>query len=88
MNFIKVNGRVAYACTDKGLSTFDGNTWVTYKKNENDNDGVVIITSGTEKKEIKQSPSIAHSFIINAEAKGDVIWVCTSKGLSRGEVIN
>jgi hypothetical protein len=88
MNFIKVNGRVAYACTDKGLSTFDGKTWVTYKKNENDNDGVAIITSGTEKKEIKQSPSIAHSFVINAEAKGDVIWVCTSKGLSRGEVIN
>ncbi len=88
MNFIKVNGRVSYACTDKGLSTFDGNTWVTYKKNENDNDGVAIITSGSEKKEIKQSPSLAHSFIINAEAKGDVIWVCTSKGLSRGEVIN
>jgi ligand-binding sensor domain-containing protein len=88
MNFIKVNGRVAYACTDKGLSTFDGNTWVTYKKNENNNDGVAIITSGSEKKEIKQSPSLAHSFIINAEAKGDVIWVCTSKGLSRGEVIN
>ena len=88
MNFIKVNGRVSYACTDKGLSTFDGNTWVTYKKNENNNDGVAIITSGSERKEIKQSPSLAHSFIINAEAKGDVIWVCTSKGLSRGEVIN
>ena len=33
------------------------------------------------------SPSIAHSFVINADAKGDVIWVATSKGLSRGEVI-
>lgn len=88
MNFIKVNGRVAYACTDKGLSTTDGTTWVTYKRNENDNNGVAIITSGTEKKEIRQSPAIAHSFVINADAKGDVIWVATSKGLSRGEVIN
>ena len=88
INFIKVNGRVAYACTDKGLSTTDGTTWVTYKRNENDNNGVAIITSGTEKKEIPMSPSIAHSFVINADAKGDVIWVATSKGLSRGEVIN
>jgi hypothetical protein len=87
MNFVKVNGRVAYACTDKGLSTTDGTTWVTYKRNENDNNGVAIITSGKEKKEIKQSPSIAHSFVINADAKDDVIWVATSKGLSRGEVI-
>lgn len=88
INFIKVNGRVAYACTDKGLSTTNGNTWVTYKRNENNQGGVVIITSGDTKKEIPQSTSIAHSFVINADAKGDVIWVATSKGLSRGEVIN
>lgn len=87
MNFIRVNGRVAYACTDKGLSTTDGTTWVTYKRNENDENGVAIITNGTEKKEIPLSPSIAHSFIINADAKDDVLWVATSKGLSRGEVI-
>ena len=87
INFIKVNGRVAYACTDKGLSTTDGTTWVTYKRNENNNNGVAIITSGTEKKEIPLSPSIAHSFVINSDAKDNVVWVATSKGLSRGEVI-
>jgi hypothetical protein len=78
---------VAYACTDKGLSTTDGKTWVTYKRNEKDNDGVAIITSGKDKKEIPLSPSIAHSFVINADAKDDIIWVATSKGVSRGEVI-
>ena len=52
INFIQVDGRVAYACTDKGLSTTDGTTWVTYKRNENDNNGVAIITTGKEKKEI------------------------------------
>lgn len=88
INFVQVNGRVAYACTDKGLSTTDGTTWVTYKRNENNTSGVAIITSGNEKKEIPISPSIAHSFVINADAEGDVIWVATSKGLSRGEVIN
>jgi hypothetical protein len=88
MNFVRVNGRVAYGCTDKGLSTTDGNTWVTYKRNENDENGVAIITSGKEKTEIPQRPSIAHSFVINSDAKGDVVWVATSKGVSRGEVIN
>jgi hypothetical protein len=78
---------VAYACTDKGLSTTDGNTWVTYKRNENDENGVAIITTGTSKKEIPMNPSIAHSFVINAEAKDDIIWVATSKGISRGEVL-
>jgi hypothetical protein len=88
MNFIKVNGRVAYACTDKGFSTTDGTTWVTYKRNENDNNGVAIISSGKDvKKVIPMSPCIAHSFVINAEAKGDVVWVATSDGLSRGEVL-
>jgi ligand-binding sensor domain-containing protein len=87
INFIQADGRVAYACTDKGLSTTDGTTWVTYKRNENDNNGVAIITTGTEKKEIPQSPSIAHSFVINVDTKDNVIWVATSKGLSRGEVI-
>jgi ligand-binding sensor domain-containing protein len=87
INFVKVNGRVAYVCTDKGLSTTDGTTWVTYKRNENDSNGIAIITSGTEKKEIPLSPSIAHSFVINADALGDELWVATSKGLSRGEVM-
>lgn len=87
INFVRVNGRVAYVCTDKGLSTTDGTTWVTYKRNENDNNGVAIITSGTDKKEIPLSPSISHSFVINADAQGDVLWVATSKGVSRGEVM-
>ncbi len=87
MNFVKVNGRVAYACTDRGLSTTDGTSWVTYKRNEKDENGVAIITSGKEQKTIPMSPCIAHSFVISAEAKGDVVWVATSDGLSRGEVI-
>jgi hypothetical protein len=87
INFVQVHGRMAMACTDKGLSTTDGTTWVTYKRNDNNSDGIAIITSGTEKKEIRQSPAIAHSFVINADAEGDVIWVATSKGVSRGEVI-
>ena len=62
-------------------------TWVTYKKNENNENGVAIITNGKEKKEIPLSPSIAHNFIIGVDAEDEVLWVATSKGVSRGELM-
>jgi hypothetical protein len=76
-----------YICTDNGLSSTDGTTWVTYKKNENDKAGRAIMTSGVEKKEIALSPSISHNFTIGVDARDDVIWVATSEGVSRGELI-
>jgi len=87
INFLRAEGSVAYVCSDNGLSSTNGTSWVTYKKNENNNDGFAIITKGKEKKEIPLSPSIAHNFIIGVDADDDVIWVATSKGVSRGEKI-
>ena len=87
INYLKAQGPVVYVCCDNGFSTFNGETWVTYTKNDNDENGKAIITNGTEKKEVPQSPSISHNFIIGADAKDDVVWVATSKGVSRGEVI-
>jgi hypothetical protein len=77
-----------FICSDNGLSCTDGKNWVTYKKNDNNSDGKAIITTGTEKKELLLSPSIAHNFIIGVDADKDVLWVATSKGVSRGELIN
>jgi hypothetical protein len=71
-----------------GLSSFNGDTWVTYKKNDNNEDGKAIITKGNSVKELPLSPSIAHNFIIGVDAEDDVLWVATSKGVSRGERIN
>lgn len=87
INFVRAKGPVAYVCTDQGLSTTDGETWVTYKKNENNTFGKAIITKGTEKKEITQTPSISHNFIWFVDVADGVIWVATSSGLSRGELI-
>jgi len=87
INFVRVEGKVAYSCTDRGLSATDGKTWVTYKRNEKNENGVAILTNGTEKKEIVQSPGIAHSFIIGVDADKDFLWVATSKGVSCGELI-
>lgn len=87
INFLRAVGPVVYVCSDHGLSTFNGDTWVTYRKDENDPAGKVIITHGKDvknMKEIRQSPSLSHSFIIGVDARGDDVWVATSKGVSHG----
>lgn len=88
INFVRAVGDYAYLCTDQGLSVTDGESWVTYVRNENNHDGKVIITTGEQKSEKKLSPSISHNFVIGVDVKDDVIWVATSYGLSRGERIN
>lgn len=87
INFLRAKGPVVYVCCDNGFSTFNGETWVTYKKNDNDENGKAIIRTGDSIKEVPQSPCIAHNFIIGVDAKDDVVWVATSKGVSRGEVL-
>jgi ligand-binding sensor domain-containing protein len=87
INFLRAEGKVVFVCSDNGLSSTNGTTWVTYKKDENGENGKAIITNGTEKKEVPLFPSIAHNFIIGVDAQDDVLWVATSKGVSRGELL-
>jgi ligand-binding sensor domain-containing protein len=87
INFLRAKGPVVFVCSDKGLSSFNGKTWVTYKKNDKDANGKAIITTGKSVKEIAMNPCIAHNFIIGVDAKDDVLWVATEKGVSRGELI-
>ncbi|MDP4223125.1 MAG: regulator [Bacteroidota bacterium] len=87
INFVRAKGPVVFVCSDNGLSTFNGETWVTYKKNDNDGNGKALITNGKSVTEYPLSPSIAHNFIIGVDAKDDVLWVATSKGVSRGELL-
>ena len=87
INFIKADGPVAFICTDKGLSTTDGKNWVTYTKNETSVNGKALITKGDKKTELAMTPSISHNFVIGVDIKDDVIWIATSKGVSRGELL-
>lgn len=87
INFLRAEGRKVFICSDNGLSSTDGTTWVTYKKDDNSENGKAIITNGNEKKEIPLSPSISHNFIIGVDADEDYLWVATSKGVSRGELM-
>jgi hypothetical protein len=87
INYVKAFGSVAFICTDKGLSTTDGKNWVTYTTNDNQKNGKTILTNGDKTTELKASSSIAHNFILGVDVKDNVIWVATSKGVSRGEII-
>jgi len=88
INFIKASGKYVFICTDRGLSTSDGENWVTYTRNENNLMGKAEILKGTEKTEIPLNPSLSHNYVLGVDMKDDIIWVATSKGLSRGELIN
>ena len=88
INFIKASGKYVFIATDKGLSCTDGENWVTYTKNKNNANGKAAITLGDSESEIAMSPSISHNYILGLDLKDDVIWVATSEGLSRGQLLN
>ena len=76
------------AIHDLGDIFFDSaNTVFTYTKSDNDQKGKTIIIEGTKKKELTTSPSISHNFITGVDAKDNIIWITTSKGVSRGELL-
>ena len=87
INYIKAVGPVAFICTDKGLSSTDGKSWITYTKNDLNSNGKAVILDGTDKSELKLTPSISHNFTLGVDIKDDIIWLATSKGVSRGELL-
>ena len=87
INYIKAVGPVAFICTDKGLSSTDGKSWITYTKNDLNRNGKAVILDGTDKSELKLTPSISHNFTLGVDIKDDIIWLATSKGVSRGELL-
>jgi hypothetical protein len=96
INFVRARGPVVFICSDKGLSSTNGKSWVTYKKNANNSDGLTIIKNFSRNddsvadkitKEIPASPSIAHNFIIGVDSNEQYLWVATEGGVSRGELL-
>jgi hypothetical protein len=87
INYVKADGPVAFICTDKGLSYTDGKNWITYIKNDSNKKGKAVIIEDGKKSELAMSPSISHNYVLGVDVKDDVIWVATSKGVSRGELL-
>lgn len=88
INFVRASGKYVFICTDKGLSVSDGESWVTYTRNEKDSNGKALITKGASKRDLVMTPSLSHNYTLGVDIKDDMIWVATSKGLSRGELLN
>ena len=88
INYIRAVGDVAYICTDEGLSTFNSEEWITYRKN--DKGGNTIFYKDGKSTSKPTSTGIAHNFTIGVDLQydGKYIWVATSYGLCRGERIN
>ncbi len=84
INFVRANGHGAWMCTDKGLSSFDGKKWISYRKYENGNGGEIIYREGDKITKEKVTTSICNNFVLGVDFQDDVIWVATSKGVSRG----
>jgi ligand-binding sensor domain-containing protein len=82
INFIRADKGIAFACTDNGLSSFDGKTWVTYQ-------GTKVIIDGKSENErvLNATTSLSHDFTIGVDLRDNEIWVATSKGLTRGEIV-
>jgi ligand-binding sensor domain-containing protein len=87
INFVSATDSIAYICTDKGLSTTDGKNWVTYTTNNSNKKGKATISVGVKKTELLMTSSISHNFVLGVDVKDNIIWLATSKGVSRGELL-
>jgi ligand-binding sensor domain-containing protein len=86
INFVKAKGRVAYACTDKGLSAidYDSNRWVTYAPDTSGSYTAQLFHEN-ELLEVRQlEAGLSNNFVWACDFLGDDIWVATARGLSRG----
>ena len=88
INFVKASGKYVFICTDRGLSTTDGENWVTYIRNDQNLNGKAKLLQNGSASEVKLSPSLSHNYVLGVDLKDDQIWVATSKGLSRGKLLN
>lgn len=88
INFIKASGKYVFIATDKGLSCTDGENWVTYTRNKDNFNGKATILQGEVTKEFFMTPSLSHNYVLGVDLSDDMIWVATSEGLSRGQLLN
>lgn len=88
INFVKASGKYVFICTDRGLSSTDGENWVTYTRNDQNLNGQANIQQGKSTSKVKLNPSLSHNYVLGVDLKDDMIWVATSKGLSRGRLLN
>lgn len=91
VNFVKAKGRVAWVCTDKGLSVvdYDNNQWITYAPagDVQDTAGPWVARrydDGQLLDQINLPQGLANNYVLGVDFRGDEVWVATAQGLSVG----
>ncbi len=91
INFVKARDRVAWVCTDKGLSVVNGDTnrWVTYAPREGPMEGdqgwvARVYHEGKLLETHALRAGLANNFVLGVDFQGEDVWVATSKGVSLG----
>jgi ligand-binding sensor domain-containing protein len=91
INFVKARGRVAWVCTDKGLSVVNGDTnrWVTYTPTHGPMEGhkgweARVFNDGDLIETKKLDKGLSNNFVLGVDFQGEDVWVATSKGVNHG----
>ena len=84
VNFIAAKGRVAWICTDRGLTVTDGASWATYKGAEGGGGTLEITRPGGPPEKRRTATAMSNDFILGASISGNEVWFATSHGLTRG----
>lgn len=84
VNSVFAHGNVAWASTDRGVSSTDGNTWVNYLVDEKGRGLVQIHRTGQPVESHVMTTALADAFVLGVWADDHEAWFATSNGLSRG----
>ncbi|MBT6150036.1 MAG: hypothetical protein HOH74_31640, partial [Gemmatimonadetes bacterium] len=91
INFVKARQRVAWVCTDKGLSVvdYDTNLWITYAPVGEPTDykgpwEARLSNDGEAVRSVSLTQGLANNFVLGVDFQEDEVWVATAAGLSHG----
>jgi len=85
VNFVRARGRVAWVCTDSGLSVTDSERWLTYRKIGAGGE-IAFSRSGEVIRNQRIGSVFPHNFVLSADVQADSVWLATEGGVSRGHI--
>jgi ligand-binding sensor domain-containing protein len=84
INSVFAHGKVAWAATDRGVSTTDGSTWVNYQVDEKGQGIVRTHRAGKDPVTQAMTTALADGYVLAVWADDHEAWFATSNGLSHG----
>ncbi len=84
INHVSCRGHTAWIASDQGFGVFDGETCVSYRRNEADGCDVITWRDGKEVARKSLPTAHAHDYVLWAQGSQDDVWLATGHGLSHG----